>query len=60
MWKPNYHPESCPISSSITFKFPMKDGKSVKLTWMDGGITPKDQLNWALMNKWVEAMVVYH
>ena len=41
MWKPAYHPESCPVSSSIIFKFPMKDGKSVKLTWMDGGIAPE-------------------
>jgi hypothetical protein len=42
MWTPEYHPESCPPSSSITMKFPGKKGKKdIKLTWMDGGIRPE-------------------
>ncbi len=41
MWTPDYHPESCPISSSVILEYPQKNGKSIKLTWMDGGITPE-------------------
>lgn len=42
MWKPAFHPESCPVASSVTIKFPGKKGKSdVKLTWMDGNIRPE-------------------
>lgn len=42
MWNAAYHPESCPVSSSIKLKFPMKNGKpDVKLYWMDGGILPE-------------------
>ena len=42
MWNASYYPESCPISSSIKLKFPMKNGKpDVKLYWMDGGIRPE-------------------
>jgi predicted dehydrogenase len=42
MWTPAYHPESCPVASSIILKFPGKNGKSdVKLTWMDGNIRPE-------------------
>ncbi len=42
MWKPAYHPESCPPASSIKMKFPGKNGKpDVKLTWMDGNIRPE-------------------
>jgi predicted dehydrogenase len=42
MWTPAYHPESCPVASSVTIKFPGKNGKGdVKLTWMDGNIRPE-------------------
>jgi len=42
MWNASYYPESCPISSSVKLKFPMKNGKpDVKLYWMDGGIRPE-------------------
>jgi len=42
MWNAAYYPESCPISSSVKLKFPMKNGKpDVKLYWMDGGIRPE-------------------
>ncbi len=42
MWTPAYHPESCPVASSIILKFPGKNGKpDVKLTWMDGNIRPE-------------------
>ena len=42
MWNAAYYPESCPISSSVKLKFPMKNGKpDVKLYWMDGGILPE-------------------
>ena len=42
MWNAAYYPESCPISSSIKLRFPMKNGKpDVKLYWMDGGIRPE-------------------
>ena len=42
MWTPAYHPESCPLASSIIMKFPGSNGKpDVKLTWMDGNIRPE-------------------
>lgn len=42
MWNASYYPESCPLSSSLKLKFPMKKGKpDVKLYWMDGGIAPE-------------------
>jgi len=42
MWEPAYHPESCPVSSYVTMKFPGKPGKpDVKLHWMDGGLRPE-------------------
>ncbi|MFT3934732.1 MAG: Gfo/Idh/MocA family oxidoreductase [Chitinophagaceae bacterium] len=42
MWNASYYPESCPISSSVKLRFPMKNGKpDVKLYWMDGGIVPE-------------------
>lgn len=42
MWNASIYPESCPISSSVKLKFPMKNGKpDVKLYWMDGGIVPE-------------------
>ena len=34
-------PESGPVSSSIKFKYTLKNGKSLDLYWMDGGIAPE-------------------
>jgi len=34
------YPESGPVSSSIKFKYTLKNGKNLDLYWMDGGITP--------------------
>lgn len=36
-----YYPESCPVSSSIRFKFPKANGDEIYLYWMDGGIMPE-------------------
>jgi predicted dehydrogenase len=42
MWKPTYHPDSCPASSSLKLDFPAVNGKpAVKLYWTDGGIRPE-------------------
>ncbi len=41
IFKEAYYPESCPVASSITFKFKQKNGKDLKLNWMDGGILPE-------------------
>jgi predicted dehydrogenase len=35
------YPESGPVSSSIRFKYQLKNGKDLDLYWMDGGITPE-------------------
>lgn len=35
------YPESGPVSSSIKFKYTLKNGKNLDLYWMDGGITPE-------------------
>jgi len=35
------YPESGPVSSSIKFKYELKNGKNLDLYWMDGGITPE-------------------
>jgi hypothetical protein len=35
------YPESGPVSSSIKFKYNLKDGKNLDLYSMDGGITPE-------------------
>jgi hypothetical protein len=35
------YPESGPVSSSIRFKYILKNGKNLDLYWMDGGITPE-------------------
>jgi hypothetical protein len=35
------YPESGPVSSSIRFNYTLKDGRELKLYWMDGGITPE-------------------
>ena len=34
------YPDSGPVSSSIKFKYNLKNGKTLDLYWMDGGITP--------------------
>jgi predicted dehydrogenase len=36
-----YYPESGPVSSSIRYKFSLKNGKWLDLYWMDGGIMPE-------------------
>lgn len=36
-----YYPKSCPVATSIHFKYNMKNGKEIKLHWMDGGIQPE-------------------
>jgi hypothetical protein len=41
MWTASYYPDSCPAASSITLKFPGKNGEPVKMHWMDGGIRPE-------------------
>ena len=33
-------PESIPPSSKLCYKFKLKDGRDLKLYWMDGGIVP--------------------
>ena len=33
-------PESGPVSSSLKFKYKLKNGEELDLFWMDGGITP--------------------
>lgn len=35
------YPESGPVSSSLKFKYQLKNGKPLDLFWMDGGITPE-------------------
>jgi predicted dehydrogenase len=35
------YPESGPVSSSIQFRYTLKNGKKLDLYWMDGGITPE-------------------
>ena len=35
------YPESGPVSSSIKFRYKLKNGKDLDLYWMDGGITPE-------------------
>ncbi len=39
-FKRGYFPDSCPTSSYIILTFPGKNGKNIKLHWMDGGIQP--------------------
>ena len=38
------YPESGPVSSSIRFRYKLKNGKDLDLYWMDGGITPERPL----------------
>lgn len=40
-FKEAYYPKSCPVATSIHFKYNMKNGKEIKLHWMDGGIQPE-------------------
>ncbi|MBV8254609.1 MAG: Gfo/Idh/MocA family oxidoreductase [Chitinophaga sp.] len=40
-FKRGYFPESCPPSSHVIMKFPVKGGKEVTMHWMDGGIQPE-------------------
>jgi Predicted dehydrogenases and related proteins len=35
------YPESGPVSSSLKFRYKLKNGKDMDLYWMDGGITPE-------------------
>lgn len=39
-FKRGYFPESCPPSSHVIMSFDDKNGKPLKLHWMDGGIKP--------------------
>jgi predicted dehydrogenase len=41
-WTPEYLPDSCPPSSTVTMKFPKsaKNKSEVTLSWSDGGIRP--------------------
>jgi predicted dehydrogenase len=41
IFKEGIFPDSGPVSSSVRFKYEMKNGKSLDLYWMDGGITPE-------------------
>tara|TARA_Y200000002_G_scaffold182141_1_gene150268 strand:+ start:3908 stop:5362 length:1455 start_codon:yes stop_codon:yes gene_type:complete len=42
MWNPEYIPEGCPPSSSVTLDFDAtkKNNSSLKMRWLDGGIRP--------------------
>jgi predicted dehydrogenase len=40
IFKEGVYPQSGPVSSSIKFNFPLKNGKTLDLFWMDGGIVP--------------------
>jgi len=35
------YPESGPVSSSVKFRYKLKNGKNLDLYWMDGGIAPE-------------------
>jgi len=41
IFKEAYYPESGPVSCWIRYKFPLKNGQSLDLHWMDGGIMPE-------------------
>jgi hypothetical protein len=36
-----FYPESGPVSSSVRFRYKLKNGKDLDLYWMDGGIIPE-------------------
>lgn len=40
-FKQGYYPDSPPVSSSVHFKYKSKNGRDIKLHWMDGGIQPE-------------------
>jgi len=42
MWSPEYIPEGCPPSSSVTLEFGVtsKNRKPLKMSWLDGGLRP--------------------
>ncbi len=41
VFKESAYPESGPVASSLKYKFTLKNGKNLDLSWMDGGITPE-------------------
>jgi len=41
IFKEAYYPESGPVACWIRYKFPLKNGKTIDLHWMDGGIMPE-------------------
>jgi hypothetical protein len=42
MWTASNYPDSCPVASTVTLKFPGKKGaKDIELHWTDGGIRPE-------------------
>lgn len=41
IFKEAHYPESGPVSSSLYFNYKLKNGKPIKLIWMDGGIQPE-------------------
>jgi len=41
IFKEGLYPDSGPVSSSIRFRYKLKNGKDLDLYWMDGGITPE-------------------
>ncbi len=41
IFKEGIFPESGPVSSSIRFRYQLKNGKTLNMFWMDGGITPE-------------------
>ncbi len=41
IFREGFFPESGPVSSSIRFRYELKNGKDLSLYWMDGGITPE-------------------
>ena len=40
IFKESDYPESIPVASELRYKFKLKDGRDLKLYWMDGGIIP--------------------
>lgn len=40
-FKQGYYPDSPPVSTAAHFKYKGKNGKDIKLHWMDGGIQPE-------------------
>ncbi|WP_447642773.1 MULTISPECIES: Gfo/Idh/MocA family protein [Chitinophagaceae] len=40
-FREDYLPDAGPVSSSVHFHYKKKDGKALKMNWMDGGIQPE-------------------